>query len=392
MNIGIGISICLNSNSTMGESPIQSVISDYISRNPHFTASTISDVSAKLTEILDPEYVMPDSSANYYSVFIDPEDGLGKTTSEWIYLWKMTKTTLTRTNACTGATPKWHMGNSIYNQVNCPAHTFVTGEDWVIYTSTDSFAGLTSFTINTNGFTGEMPFFTFNTTLQYLVVYDNLFTGDLTLYHNYMIHWTTLYQFIIYSNLFTGDLSGWSALSTMTSPYRFQIQDNGFTGDLSTWSSLSTWTSMQRFNISENNFTGDLSYLSTWSTWVESTQLYFNENNFIGTFGNLDISGFPNLGLFRVQVNSITTIPTTFNSNLLTSIDATGCALTQTNVDALFANLNIFYTTNTPTRNVTVAISGGTNATPTGGASNTDIVNIKANFVTAGYVCTITTN
>ena len=56
--------------------------------------------------------------------------------------------------------------------------------------------------------------------------------------------------------------------------------------------------------------------------------------------------------------------------------DVAGCALPQAEVDEIFSFLNTFFSSNTPIKNLTVRTNGGTNASPTGGAANTDIVNL----------------
>lgn len=45
-------------------------------------------------------------------------------------------------------------------------------------------------------------------------------------------------------------------------------------------------------------------------------------------------------------------------------------------IDLIFSSLNTYFSTNTPIKDLTVNTSGGTNASPTGGSSNTDIVNL----------------
>ena len=47
-----------------------------------------------------------------------------------------------------------------------------------------------------------------------------------------------------------------------------------------------------------------------------------------------------------------------------------------TSVDNLYAALNTFMSANAPTNNLDVKTDGGTSSSPTGGASNTDIVNL----------------
>lgn len=69
-----------------------------------------------------------------------------------------------------------------------------------------------------------------------------------------------------------------------------------------------------------------------------------------------------------------------------------GCALTQTTVNSLFSSLNAFFSVNTPIKNLTVYANAGTNASPTGGHSNTDIVALVAKFTASGFTFTYLIN
>lgn len=53
-----------------------------------------------------------------------------------------------------------------------------------------------------------------------------------------------------------------------------------------------------------------------------------------------------------------------------------GCALQTSNVNYLLSFLNTYFSANFPTQNLTFNASGGTNGSPTGGASNVDLVNL----------------
>lgn len=61
-------------------------------------------------------------------------------------------------------------------------------------------------------------------------------------------------------------------------------------------------------------------------------------------------------------------------------------------IDAIYAKLNTYYSSHTPTKNLTINTAGGTNAAPTGGDTNTDIVNLQSIFSGAGKTLTITKN
>ena len=73
-------------------------------------------------------------------------------------------------------------------------------------------------------------------------------------------------------------------------------------------------------------------------------------------------------------------------------IDVHNNALNLTSANALFSRLNVWFTAHAPSANGTYIENGGTNTQPTGGAANTDIVSIKAKFISAGHSATITIN
>lgn len=68
------------------------------------------------------------------------------------------------------------------------------------------------------------------------------------------------------------------------------------------------------------------------------------------------------------------------------------CALPTAQVDALYAYFNAYFQTVTPTQNLTINTSGGTNGSPTGGANNTDILALVARFASFGRTFTFAIN
>lgn len=80
----------------------------------------------------------------------------------------------------------------------------------------------------------------------------------------------------------------------------------------------------------------------------------------------LDLSS--NIGLTSFNLPNITSAINTYNIS--------NCALNLTTVDNIFSNINTYMSANAPTNDLTVNTSGGSNAIPTGGAANTDIVNL----------------
>jgi hypothetical protein len=81
----------------------------------------------------------------------------------------------------------------------------------------------------------------------------------------------------------------------------------------------------------------------------------------------------------------------TFSTGLY-DYDVNGGALPVSEVDEIFSSLNTFFSSNTPTRDLDVDTSGGTNGSPTSGSSNTDIANLVTLFNNAGHTFTYTIN
>ena len=119
-----------------------------------------------------------------------------------------------------------------------------------------------------------------------------------------------------------------------------------------------------------------------------------------------------NFTTFKVRLSSLTNFdisPVTgainsldFSSNTLlasfagynwintstTSVNFQSCALNQSSIDAILSALNNYFSSHTPTNNLTLTINGGTNAAPTGGNSNTDAVNLQSIFTAGGKTLT----
>ena len=59
-------------------------------------------------------------------------------------------------------------------------------------------------------------------------------------------------------------------------------------------------------------------------------------------------------------------------------------------IDSQLAVINAYFTTNTPIKNLTINLSGGTMGIPTGGIHNVDLLGIIAKHAAAGFTATIT--
>jgi hypothetical protein len=264
--------------------------------------------------------------------------GQNKTVCDFfIYLRNTNVTTAltARNNIKTGATLNWWFDRTKawdkWTQNNLPADTCKNG--WVCIFSTDGFSRFTTFAINQNFFTENCP----------SLVY---FTGVNTI---------------------------------------FMFNNNSFSGNCPPLPSLSNIYSIQ-FN--NNQFSGTIPSLTNCSNIIS---LYLNNNSFTGETPNI---GGNKCIVIQFSTNSFTLNGASSSSfaKAATSYAILGCALPTIEVDELFHNMNIYFTTNAPTANHTVNTSGGTNGVPTGGVNNTDILALIALYTTAGKTFTATIN
>jgi len=126
-----------------------------------------------------------------------------------------------------------------------------------------------------------------------------------------------------------------------------------------------------------------------------SSYLIFRSCNLTDT---LDLSSFTSITNYEMQSNAITAITwssTPFNTGA-SLIRFDNNALTVAEVDEIYSELNTFFTdggANDPIKNLTVETDAGTNGTPTGGSSNTDIVQLRdTDFPNAGFTFTANIN
>ena len=69
-------------------------------------------------------------------------------------------------------------------------------------------------------------------------------------------------------------------------------------------------------------------------------------------------------------------------------------SLSRSQVDKILSNLNISMIKNPPTSDLTLDLSGGTNASPTGGLNNSDLVNLRDIIfpISGGFLCKVKIN
>jgi hypothetical protein len=256
----------------------------------------------------------------------------------------------------TGATLRHTIEGIIYDQNIQPAHTY-TGQGDHIISSIDGWNSLTSFELTTSNVTGSF--------------YYNIQRTVATLFTMYLGQNYTMSKFIItedntsyptHLRLFQCGLSGIIDLRNIKMGSAVWLQGN-----------------LLITNILFNDTPGQ-----------SCINMYFYLN-----YGllSLDLSNMICTGtLSSYSCYKLTSLifPTVTVELSLVRFD--DCALPISDIDAVFAYLNTFFSSNTPIKDLTVNFSGGTNGVPTDGALNTDIVNIKSIFTAAGFVFTATIN
>ena len=147
----------------------------------------------------------------------------------------------------------------------------------------------------------------------------------------------------------------------------FFLNSCNLTGNLD----LSGWTLSGTVRLQSNlNLTGITFSLSG------NTAVSFNAAS-CNLTGTLDLSSWTFGGDFGVGINDLLTaitLPSITTGLFLFS--ARGCALALATVDGIYSMLNTYFSTNTPIKDLDVETQDGTIASPTGGAANTDIVNL----------------
>ena len=244
------------------------------------------------------------------------------------------------------------------------AHTWTYGGKHLVSVTDD----LIRFDINDRGVKGDIaywaPAMANWVNIEFFYIYSNQFTGNLESWATAMANWVNIAYFRIYSNQFTGNLESWAtAMANWVDIVFFRIDDNQFTGNLESWSSaLANWVNILYFYIYSNQFTGNLeSWASALVNWGNINIFHIYDNQFTGIYAPAQLS----LRSALLQDN---------NGSL-------------ESVNTLLEDWYNYYLNNTPVRDVTLNISGGTNAVPT--YVYQPLLDL---FTDAGYILSITTN
>jgi hypothetical protein len=212
---------------------------------------------------------------------------------------------------------------------------------------------------------------------------------------------TSIYWYILPNFNVTGSLSGLPSGLTVLFLYNLSTLITGSLSDLPRGLTSLYWYNLPNFNI-----TGTLSDLPSGLVYFVFQIL---PNLIVNSSAILSCSNVSTLryytigdGIITLDISICTKIsgPVYFDDNALlqtiisptaftaaiTEFKASNCALDVATVDSIFAKLNAWYTLHPPTANLIVNVEGGTNASPTGGGSNSDILNLISIFATAGKV------
>ena len=110
--------------------------------------------------------------------------------------------------------------------------------------------------------------------------------------------------------------------------------------------------------------------------------------------GTLDVSALTGLSdVFSVSNNAnLTDILLPTFADAVSFFEARNCSLNTTTVNDIFAKFNTYYTANPPDVSSWIWVDGGTNASPAGGYSNGDIVNLYSIFTGLGLDVSILIN
>lgn len=270
------------------------------------------------------------------------------------------------------------------------------------------FPYLTSFIINNNQLKGLLPNFNQcvylkNLTLGTYVGQGNFFEGtfpDLSELVN-------LTDFYYGSGTIKDNIPN---LSSAVGLKNFQIQGGMLGGNMFDCTNLTELTQLAIYALAAGVVvTGIAPNIAnaTKLTFISLPSCNFSGQNFpvIGSnlINTLSYQGCGFTGTFPSFLNNtvLTTFTigncsctslTDFPANKFTSVGAQNNALDSISVDLILHQLNVAFTASAPTANLSVSLNGGTNASPTGGNANTDIVSLNAIFATTTYLLTISIN
>ena len=183
------------------------MVADYLSRNNHYSSTYATWIESTLRTILASDYTDSSTTGYYYNTF--GPSGQNKTVCDFLYLWKQDGASSSDSGYKTGDTPRYCIGGTVYNSAGYPSHT-PSGTEYVVYSSTDGWNGLTRIYLDDKNLTGEIPaFIGINVSRMYL--FNNTFEGKFP-----AVYLPSCYSFQIQNNALTaiGDIDSDNATST----------------------------------------------------------------------------------------------------------------------------------------------------------------------------------
>ena len=346
-------------NSSGGLSWSEQMLNSYVSRVGAYGYTFTSGQKALILERLQETYVV--------STF--GPSGQNKTICDFFYFLENSNTStalVTRTNTKSGATLRWNYGaGNIYTQNNLPAQI---NNGVITFTSTDGFAGLTRFDINTNTFINNNIPIQLLTNIQIIWLYAN--SNLVTYINNANELPSTLTDIRSYTSNLTMSINNWIWPANLVYVYlSASAVGNNITGNVGTITFNTAAIQLLEIIASTtiHPITGILPNFGINNTATNTTTLAFNNQSLTAS----DVTNWRK-GLSTLNL-----------SNNLFNIAA---------LDAMLLSMDNYYSVNTMSQNATITLTGVRMGSPTGGNSNTNLIHLVALATAAGKTWLITVN
>lgn len=132
-------------------------------------------------------------------------------------------------------------------------------------------------------------------------------------------------------------------------------------------------TLLTSVNVSNHTFTNSIS---------------INSNSLLTSLTLPSSASTPATLNFNANTNLVSVSVVNLISTNLRTMNFFGGALNLTAVDTILSDLNTYFSSNTPTKDLDLFLNSGTNSSPTGGASNTDLLNLISIYSGASKILT----
>lgn len=305
----------------------------------------------------------------YYNVF--GPNGLNKSTSDYLLMFKAGGNLIASSLLKTGASLRWNHDGSVTNTIAMSIYTRGTNLGVITVSSIDGWNGLVQALMSqtassVNSYYGNFPSIfklktigpPVNLTLQ-----GNRMKIDLRGYNLALLTYGLRFE-------------------NTTFPGYLRININDMVGG--TYSNV-----VYIMGVLANTSSSVSGNLSLFTNEIYTTSASFNiyqDRNVVGGLENIVLNNdstvlnFNNLGITKGLLN--------WRKSIL-SLSIINCLLNTTEVDLQLKSVNDYFALNTPIKNLTLNLSGASMGIPTGGVNNTDLLGIIAKHVAAGFTATI---